>query len=122
MNKSAFRISDLSATIPAGATAIAAVTTDAKPLGSVLIRYETTGKYALLNAGCVSSCDQREAVTFVVRELIARSGLTQAAFAERYHIPKRTVEDWATGKHNPPVYVPYLIEQLMEAELVSRGG
>lgn len=44
-----------------------------------------------------------------IRDLIQQTGLTQAAFAEAFHIPKRTVEDWASGRRTPPEYVPYLI-------------
>ena len=42
-----------------------------------------------------------------IRELIAYSGVSQRAFAERYMIPLRTVEDWARGIYAPPVYVTY---------------
>ncbi len=33
-----------------------------------------------------------------VRDIISASGLTQAAFATKFCIPLRTVEDWATKK------------------------
>lgn len=33
-----------------------------------------------------------------IRDIISRAGLTQAAFALKFCIPLRTVEDWATGK------------------------
>ena len=33
-----------------------------------------------------------------VRDIIRESGFTQSAFATRFCIPLRTVEDWATGK------------------------
>lgn len=33
-----------------------------------------------------------------VRDMIAKAGMTQAAFAIKFCIPLRTVEDWATGK------------------------
>ena len=32
-----------------------------------------------------------------VRDIISRSGLSQAKFAIKFCIPVRTVEDWATG-------------------------
>ena len=44
-----------------------------------------------------------------MRNLRNSSGLTQAAYAVRFCIPKRTVEDWDTGKRTPPDYVKILI-------------
>lgn len=32
------------------------------------------------------------------------------AFSEKYHIPKRTIQDWETEKRNPPKYVIELLE------------
>lgn len=40
-----------------------------------------------------------------VRDLIATSGLTQSAFACRYCIPLRTVENWATGERKCADYI-----------------
>lgn len=45
------------------------------------------------------------------------SDLTQRAFAEEYNIPVRTVEDWDTGKREPP---PYVLELLLADILTSR--
>lgn len=45
-----------------------------------------------------------------IRQLIAATGKSQAAFAAALHIPRRTVEDWITGKRQPPPYVLELIE------------
>lgn len=39
------------------------------------------------------------------RELVAASGLSQARFAVRYCIPRRTVEDWCRELRSPPDYV-----------------
>ena len=41
--------------------------------------------------------------------LIAYCGVSQRAFADRFKIPLRTVEDWARGIYTPPVYVTYLL-------------
>lgn len=46
-----------------------------------------------------------------VREIVASSGLTQAAFGERYCIPRRTVEDWCRGARECPVYVRLLLQR-----------
>lgn len=45
-----------------------------------------------------------------IRELRARTGLTQAAFAVALHIPKRSVENWEGGVSAPPAYLVELIE------------
>lgn len=45
-----------------------------------------------------------------IKELRARTGLSQAKFAEKYGIPKRTIEDWEAGRHDPPAYVEDLLE------------
>lgn len=44
-----------------------------------------------------------------IKELRAKTGLTQKDFSERLNIPKRTIEDWETGKRVPPPYVVELI-------------
>lgn len=37
------------------------------------------------------------------------TGMTQAAFAARYMIPKRSVENWEQGFSECPIYVRYLL-------------
>ena len=44
-----------------------------------------------------------------IKELRALTGLTQKEFSEQLNIPKRTIEDWETGKRVPPPYVVELI-------------
>ena len=44
-----------------------------------------------------------------IRFLRKHTGLTQAAFSQRYGIPKRTVENWEGGKNEPPEYVYKLL-------------
>lgn len=46
-----------------------------------------------------------------VRDIIARTGKTQRAFAERFCIPLRTIEDWAAQKSKCADYI-----RLMMAE------
>ena len=53
------------------------------------------------------------AVNRPVREIVAATGLSQAAFAERLCIPLRTVEDWCRGLRDCPVYVRLLIQQAL---------
>lgn len=45
-----------------------------------------------------------------IKEIRGLTGLSQAAFSEKYHIPKRTIQDWETKKRNPPKYVIELLE------------
>lgn len=52
-----------------------------------------------------------DAVHRPVREIVSASGLTQAAFGERYCIPKRTVENWCSGSRECPVYVRLLLQR-----------
>ena len=47
-----------------------------------------------------------------VKEMREKLGLTQELFAMRYNIPKRTIENWETGKRTPP---PYVLEMLENA-------
>lgn len=39
------------------------------------------------------------------RDILSRSGLTQAGFSMRFCIPLRTVEDWATEKRKCTDYI-----------------
>ncbi len=48
-----------------------------------------------------------------VRDIISRSGLTQAAFATKFCIPLRTVEDWATGKRKCADYARLAFAKLL---------
>ena len=52
-----------------------------------------------------------DAVHRPVREIVAASGLSQAAFAERYCIPKRTVENWCVKSRECPIYLRLLLQR-----------
>lgn len=52
-----------------------------------------------------------------IKELRTACGMTQKAFAEYFHVSKRTVESWEGGTRNAP---EYLIE-LMEYKLRKEG-
>lgn len=45
-----------------------------------------------------------------IKEIRALTGLSQAAFCEKYHIPRRTLEDWERSLKQPPEYVIELLE------------
>lgn len=52
-----------------------------------------------------------QAVNRPVRAIVTASGLSQAAFAERYCIPRRTVEDWCRGIAQCPLYTRLLLQR-----------
>ena len=49
----------------------------------------------------------------------ARLGDTQSAFAARYNIPFRTVQNWESGVRKPPAYILDLLERRVQADLVN---
>lgn len=40
-----------------------------------------------------------------LKEARASAGMSQQAMADRTLIPKRTIEDWESGRRTPPPYV-----------------
>lgn len=46
-----------------------------------------------------------------VREIRAATGLSQVAFAQRFCIPRRTVENWESGASSCPDYLRLLLAQ-----------
>lgn len=55
-----------------------------------------------------------------IREMRHRLGETQSVFAERYHIPFRTIQNWEAGVRVPPAYFTRLLEERVRADLVNR--
>lgn len=53
-----------------------------------------------------------DAAHLTVRQVRAHTSLTQAAFASRFCIPKRTVENWEGNKSECPAYVRLMLAQL----------
>lgn len=49
-------------------------------------------------------------------EIRTLSGLTQQAFSEKYGIPKRSIENWESGKRTPPEYVIKLLERVVKED------
>lgn len=49
-----------------------------------------------------------------IREMLTETDLTQGAFAVKFCIPLRTVENWATGKRSCPDYVRLLIARQLK--------
>ena len=50
-----------------------------------------------------------DAAHLTIRDIRAKTGLSQAAFGERYCIPRRTVENWESGTRSCPPYVRLLL-------------
>lgn len=55
-----------------------------------------------------------------IQEMRKCFGDTQSAFAKRYQIPFRTIQNWESGLRTPPDYVLSLLEQRVKADLVNR--
>ncbi len=55
-----------------------------------------------------------------IREMRAELGDTQSEFADRYHIPFRTIQNWETGVRKPPEYIVRLLEHQVREDLVNR--
>jgi transcriptional regulator with XRE-family HTH domain len=51
-----------------------------------------------------------------IKELRLSTRMTQREFAGYFNIPLRTIENWETGKRNPPEYVAELIRYKIEKE------
>ena len=55
-----------------------------------------------------------------IREMRIKLGDTQSAFAARYHIPFRTIQNWEAGVRKPPEYVMELLNRQVAEDLVNR--
>ncbi len=49
-----------------------------------------------------------------IKEIVELTGLSQAEFAKKYGIPKRTVESWLMGERKPPAYVISMLEKMVK--------
>lgn len=89
----------------------------------VLIRNTETGIYSLWTATVTVSINQQYAhrihehyqrtspEPLTVREICTATNLTQSALADRFGIPKRTVENWCSGSRD---CAPYIRRMMME--------
>ncbi len=48
-----------------------------------------------------------------VKEMRNLLGLSQQKFGDKYHIPKRTIQDWEHNLMTPPIYVIELLERFV---------
>lgn len=51
-----------------------------------------------------------------IKELRNLTNLSQQAFSEKYGIPKRSIENWESGKRTPPEYVISLLERVVKED------
>ena len=68
--------------------------------------------------GCVDLDAEKERLSTIwelahlsMRELVARTGLSQTAFAKQACIPLRTVQGWCLGERECPAYVRFLLAE-----------
>lgn len=68
--------------------------------------------------GLVTAVDIIAAVAETnVKKLVEISKLNMRAFASKYSIPYRTIQDWCSGVREPAEYIPMLIGWEMISEL-----
>lgn len=53
-------------------------------------------------------------MVMTIREILTATGMTQQAFAKRFSIPLRTVENWATGQRACPTYICKMIMEILD--------
>ena len=52
----------------------------------------------------------------LIKELRKITGLSQAAFAKKFHIPVGTLAHWEQGIRTPPDYVIYMLSRIIYLE------
>lgn len=52
-----------------------------------------------------------------IKQLRLPTRMSQAEFAEKFNIPKSTLQQWESGKRKPPAYIPEMIYIILQAEL-----
>ena len=89
------------------------------------VRLKADGRIVeILPDGSEKTLDHKDPASFV-REVRARCGLTQAAFAERIEVPIETVRNWEQGKRSPrgPARALLkLIDKVPETAFAALGG
>lgn len=51
-----------------------------------------------------------------IKELRTITGLSQSQFAKKFHIPVSSVQNWEINRRQPPDYVIWLIQRILELE------
>lgn len=55
------------------------------------------------------------------KEIRALTGLSQQKFADKYRIPKRTIENWESEKTIPAEYVMELLERAVKEDFPDKA-
>lgn len=89
------------------------------------VRLKADGRIVeILSDGSEKTIDHKDPAAFV-RDVRARCGLTQAAFAERIEVPLETVRNWEQGKRSPrgPARALLkLIDRVPDVAFAALGG
>ena len=56
-----------------------------------------------------------------IKEIRNISGMSQRAYAEKNHIPKRTYEGWEIGERKPPEYVLEMLERIVKEDMIEQN-
>lgn len=59
-------------------------------------------------------------MTATVRNIRAKSGLSQSKFAQKYNIPTQSVQNWEQGHSKPPEYVVDMLARLVDIDYGGR--
>lgn len=59
-----------------------------------------------------ASKQETPSVALRIKTIRKKAGMTQVRFAEKYGIPKRTLESWEMGERTPPEYIVNLLEKI----------
>lgn len=51
-----------------------------------------------------------------IKELRTITGLSQVDFGKKYHIPRRTIENWESGSRKPSETILYLLERAVKED------
>jgi putative transcriptional regulator len=106
------------------ASALADSTSD-RDNGMMRVRLKADGRIVeVMPDGSEKTVDHSDPAQFV-RQVRARSGLTQAAFAEQIEVPIETVRNWEQGKRHPrgPARALLkLIDQAPDVAFATLGG
>lgn len=51
-----------------------------------------------------------------IKKARTQANLTQKQMCEKYQIPRRTLQDWESGKNTPPPYVMYPLLRCIEVD------
>ena len=89
------------------------------------VRLKADGRIVeIMSDGSEKTLDHSDPANFV-RQVRARCGLTQAAFAEKIEVPIETVRNWEQGKRSPRGPARALlrvIDQAPDAAFAALGG